>query len=220
MRRERFAFKAGEVDDDVETFRRCYEQVVQLQRGREQTAVGSDLLKWRHVEGLVQDLACHVGVKKTQMIKARVGAVKDAEAVSPRLDLEKRHDPAVDAVHVPVELLNPDRVLFGAVDNLGIVERAVVVEEAILQHERNLELRKDKLVDRKSGSKLKAATAGDTYVNGIKGPDGVGRGGLMRVGRGQLTAQAVPMTSLANLLSQQLHRTVVDKTLQESTTWS
>lgn len=113
---------------------------MQLQRGREQTAVGSDLLKWRHVEGLVQDLAGHVGVKKTQMIKARVGAVKDAEAVSPRLDLEKRHDPAVDAVHVPVELLNPDRVLFGAVDNLGIVERAVLVEEAILQHDRNLEL--------------------------------------------------------------------------------
>ena len=35
----------------------------------------------------------------------------------------------------------------------------------------------------------------------------------MRVGRGQLTAQAVPMTSLANMLSQQLHRTVLDKTV-------
>jgi hypothetical protein len=31
-------------------------------------------------------------------------------------------------------------VLFGAIDDLGIVERAVVMEEAILQHERNLEL--------------------------------------------------------------------------------
>jgi len=34
----------------------------------------------------------------------------------------------------------------------------------------------------------------------------------MRVGRGQLNAQAVPMTSLVNMLSQQLHRTVIDKT--------
>ena len=68
------------------------------------------------------------------------------------------------------------------------------------------------LVAPKGGSKLKEATAGDTYANGIKGFDGVGRGGMMRVGRGQLTAQAVPMTSLANMLSQQLQRTVLDKT--------
>jgi uncharacterized protein (TIGR03435 family) len=68
------------------------------------------------------------------------------------------------------------------------------------------------LVIAKGGTKLKEATPGDTYANGIKGPDGVGRGGMMRVGRGQLTSQAVPMTSLANMLSQQLHRTVIDKT--------
>jgi uncharacterized protein (TIGR03435 family) len=68
------------------------------------------------------------------------------------------------------------------------------------------------LVLAKGGSKLKEAASGDTYANGIKGPDGVGRAGLMRMGRGQLTAQAVPITSLANLLSQQLHRTVIDKT--------
>ena len=68
------------------------------------------------------------------------------------------------------------------------------------------------LVLAKGGSKLKEAAPGDTYANGIKGPDGVGRGGMMRVGRGQLTAQAVPTTSLVNMLSQQLHRTVLDKT--------
>jgi len=68
------------------------------------------------------------------------------------------------------------------------------------------------LVLAKGGSKLKEATAGDTYGNGIKGPDGVGRGGMMRFGPGQLTAQAVPITSLANILSQQLHRTLIDKT--------
>ena len=69
------------------------------------------------------------------------------------------------------------------------------------------------LVVAKGGSKLKEANPGDTYANGIKGPDGVGRGGMMRFGPGQLTAQAVPMTSLANMLSQQLHRTVLDKTV-------
>ena len=68
------------------------------------------------------------------------------------------------------------------------------------------------LVLAKNGSKLKEATPGDTYANGVKGPDGVGRAGLMTMRPGQLTAQAVPMTSLVNMLSQQLHRTVVDKT--------
>jgi uncharacterized protein (TIGR03435 family) len=68
------------------------------------------------------------------------------------------------------------------------------------------------LVVAKGGSKLKEATVGDTYANGVKGPDGVGRGGMMRSGPGQLTAQAVPMTSLANILSHQLQRTVFDKT--------
>jgi uncharacterized protein (TIGR03435 family) len=68
------------------------------------------------------------------------------------------------------------------------------------------------LVVAKGGSKLKEATPGDTYANGIKGPDGVGRGGMMRVGPGQLTAQGVPISSMVNMLSQQLHQTVIDKT--------
>ncbi len=68
------------------------------------------------------------------------------------------------------------------------------------------------LVVAKGGSKLKEASPSDTYANGIKGPDGVARGGMMRFGPGQLTAQAVPMTSLVNMLSQQLHQTVIDKT--------
>jgi uncharacterized protein (TIGR03435 family) len=68
------------------------------------------------------------------------------------------------------------------------------------------------LIVAKGGPKLKEATPGDTYANGFKGPDGVGRGGMMRMGRGQLTGQGVPITTLTNLLSQQLQRTVVDKT--------
>jgi uncharacterized protein (TIGR03435 family) len=68
------------------------------------------------------------------------------------------------------------------------------------------------LVIVKGGSKLKEATSGDTYANGIKGQDGVGRSGMMRMSPGKLTAQGIPITSLVNMLSQQVHRTVVDKT--------
>jgi uncharacterized protein (TIGR03435 family) len=68
------------------------------------------------------------------------------------------------------------------------------------------------LVVAKGGSKLKEATPGDTYPNGFKDPKGVGRGGMMRAGPGQLSAQGIQMSSLVNTLAQQLHRTVVDKT--------
>ena len=68
------------------------------------------------------------------------------------------------------------------------------------------------LVVAKNGPKLQQAKPGDTYPNGIKGPDGIGRGGVMRMGRGQLTGQALPMSALARMLTDQLGRTVVDKT--------
>jgi uncharacterized protein (TIGR03435 family) len=70
------------------------------------------------------------------------------------------------------------------------------------------------LVVAKNGTKLHEAKAGDTYPNGIKGPDGrpVGGTGMMRMGPGQLTGQGLPMASLAGLLSQQLGRTVMDQT--------
>jgi uncharacterized protein (TIGR03435 family) len=70
------------------------------------------------------------------------------------------------------------------------------------------------LVVAKTGPKLHEAKTGDTYPNGIKGPDGrpVGGAGMMRMGPGQLIGQGLPMASLAELLSQQLGRTVMDKT--------
>jgi uncharacterized protein (TIGR03435 family) len=68
------------------------------------------------------------------------------------------------------------------------------------------------LVLAKNGSKLKEATPGDSYANGIKGPDGVPRGGMMRMGRGELTGQGLPISSLVSMLSQELHQTVIDKT--------
>jgi uncharacterized protein (TIGR03435 family) len=68
------------------------------------------------------------------------------------------------------------------------------------------------LVTAKSGTKLHEAKPGDTYPHGMKGPDGIGRPGTMRMGRGQLTGQGVPVTLLTKSLSQQLRRIVVDKT--------
>jgi uncharacterized protein (TIGR03435 family) len=68
------------------------------------------------------------------------------------------------------------------------------------------------LVVAKNGPKLKEATPGDTGGDGIKGPYGVPRAGMMMMRPGQLTGQGIPMTSLANQLSRPLHRTVIDKT--------
>jgi uncharacterized protein (TIGR03435 family) len=72
------------------------------------------------------------------------------------------------------------------------------------------------LVLAKNSSKMKEATPGDTYANGIKGPDGVAHAGMMRIGGEgsgvELTAQGIPVTSLVAMLSRQVHRTVLDKT--------
>jgi uncharacterized protein (TIGR03435 family) len=68
------------------------------------------------------------------------------------------------------------------------------------------------LVVARGGSKLKEATPGDTYANGVKGPDGKGHGGMMRMSPGQVTGQGVPIATLVNLLATQLHQTVIDKT--------
>lgn len=68
------------------------------------------------------------------------------------------------------------------------------------------------LVVVKMGPKLKEAKPGDTYPNGIKGPDGLPHAGIMSWERGRLEAQGVSMTSLVRPLSRVLGRTVLDKT--------
>jgi uncharacterized protein (TIGR03435 family) len=68
------------------------------------------------------------------------------------------------------------------------------------------------LVVAKGGSKLKEAKPDGAYTNGIKGPDGTSRAGMMRMGPGQVTGQAINMKSLVNVLATQLHQTVIDKT--------
>jgi uncharacterized protein (TIGR03435 family) len=68
------------------------------------------------------------------------------------------------------------------------------------------------LVVAKGGPKLHEAKPGDTYPNGLKGFDGGGGPGMMLMRPGQLTAQGVDLSSVAKQLSQQLGRTVQDKT--------
>jgi len=65
----------------------------------------------------------------------------------------------------------------------------------------------------KNGPKLQESKPGDTYPNGFKGPDGhEGMHGLLFTGKGQLTGQGVPIAILTQVLSEQLGRTVLDKT--------
>jgi uncharacterized protein (TIGR03435 family) len=71
------------------------------------------------------------------------------------------------------------------------------------------------LVVAKTGLKMKPATPGDTYPNGIKAPNGTVFHGLMTIydGRGQLKVQAGSTLGLALLLSNVgIGRQVVDKT--------
>ncbi len=79
-------------------------------------------------------------------------------------------------------------------------------------HHETRELPVYALVIAKGGPKLKQSTPGDTYPNGFKGPDGVGHGGSMMVRGGQMDAQGLPISNLADNLSNQLHRQVLDKT--------
>ena len=68
------------------------------------------------------------------------------------------------------------------------------------------------LVVAKGGAKLHEAKPGDTYPTGIKGPNGRSASHMMRMGRGELTAQGIGMEEIAHLLTQQAGRTVVDNT--------
>jgi uncharacterized protein (TIGR03435 family) len=70
------------------------------------------------------------------------------------------------------------------------------------------------LVVAKNGPKLQEAKPGDTYPDGIKGPDGKpeGHAGMMMWGNGRLTGQGISIASIVQPLTQQLGRTVLDQT--------
>jgi uncharacterized protein (TIGR03435 family) len=70
------------------------------------------------------------------------------------------------------------------------------------------------LVVAKNGPKLHEAKPGDTYPDGIKGPDGKpeGHAGMMMWGNDRLTGQGISIAQMVQPLTQQLDRTVVDQT--------
>ncbi len=68
------------------------------------------------------------------------------------------------------------------------------------------------LVVAKNGAKLQAAKPEGTQAQAQSGPGGHPHGPMLRMGRGELTGQGIALSFLANMLSQQLGRTVLDKT--------
>ncbi len=80
-------------------------------------------------------------------------------------------------------------------------------------HHESKELTQYVLVIAKGGLKMKEATPGDAYPNGLKGPDGKGGGaGMMRMAPGELIGQSIPLANLVRQLSFQFGNTIVDKT--------
>lgn len=64
----------------------------------------------------------------------------------------------------------------------------------------------------KGGSRLREAKPGDTYPDGLKDDQGQSSPGMVRVGYGTVDCQAVPITTLLEILSSLAGRTVQDKT--------
>ncbi|HUB51983.1 MAG TPA: TIGR03435 family protein [Terracidiphilus sp.] len=80
-------------------------------------------------------------------------------------------------------------------------------------HHETKEITQYVLVVAKGGLKMKEAAPGETYANGIKTQSGAAGGaGMMRMGPGELTGQAVPIENLLRFLSFQFHSPVLDKT--------
>jgi bla regulator protein BlaR1 len=101
----------------------------------------------------------------------------------------------------------------------GILERQRMLQALLADrfkltlHRETRELPVYALLIAKNGPKLQEAKPGDTYPNGIKGPDGrAGVGMMFMNGRGSVTGQGLPVSNLVRLLSLQLGRSVVDKT--------
>jgi uncharacterized protein (TIGR03435 family) len=125
---------------------------------------------------------------------------------SDHYDIDAKMDgPTADALHKLAE----DQ---GRLARQHMLQALLADRFKLAVHHDSKELSIYALVVAKNGPKLQQAKPGDTYPNGIKGPDGIGRAGMMRMGRGQLTAQALPLSALARMLTDQLGRTVVDKT--------
>jgi bla regulator protein blaR1 len=127
---------------------------------------------------------------------------------SDRYDIEAKMD---SSEIEKFQTLGPDqRVL----ESKQMLQALLANRFRLVVHRETKELPGYALVVAKNGSKLHDAKPGDTYPNGIKGPDGRSGEGLMIMGGngGPLTGQGVPVESLVRVLSQQMGRTIVDET--------
>ncbi|HEY2168121.1 MAG TPA: M56 family metallopeptidase [Candidatus Angelobacter sp.] len=103
-------------------------------------------------------------------------------------------------------------------DRLSRIERNEMMWSVLVDrfkfaaHRETRELPVFELVVAKGGSKLKEATPGDTYPNGLKNDQGQSSPGMMRVGLGTVDCQAIPIANLLETLTQLTGRTVVDRT--------
>ena len=102
-------------------------------------------------------------------------------------------------------------------ENQRMLQALLADRLKLASHRESKELPVYALVIAKNGPKLQEAKPGDTYPNGIKGVDGKSGPGRISVqsgagGRTELKCQAVPVAELVELLSDQLHRTILDKT--------
>ncbi len=126
---------------------------------------------------------------------------------SDHYDIEAKMDSATaDAVHK----LSEEQ---GRTERQRMLRALLTDRFKLTIHRETRELPVYALVIAKNGPRLQEAKPGDTYPNGIKGPDGrAGTGMMFGMGRGSLTGQGIPISNLVRSLSRQLGRTVVDKT--------
>jgi uncharacterized protein (TIGR03435 family) len=127
---------------------------------------------------------------------------------SDRYDIEAKMD---SSEIEKFQTLGPDqRVL----ESNRMLQALLANRFRLVVHRETKELPGYALVIAKNGPKLHDAKPGDTYPNGIKGPDGQPGEGLMIMGGlgGPLTGQGITISNLVRVLSQQLGRTIVDET--------
>jgi uncharacterized protein (TIGR03435 family) len=96
---------------------------------------------------------------------------------------------------------------------LGILMKAMLADRFKLTvHTEMRQLPVYELTVSKGAPKFHEAVPGNTYADGLQGPEGRTGAGMMRMMNGRFTGQAISISGLVDTLAMELHRTVVDKT--------
>ena len=129
---------------------------------------------------------------------------------SERYDIQARVD---GSVVEKLQKLSPDQ---RALARQHILQTLLADRFKLAIHRETKELPVYALVIAKNGAKLKEAGPNENYANGMKGADGHALGrSVMRVGRGEITGQTIPMVFLVQTLSDQPElndRVLLDRT--------